>query len=104
MPAQGGKLVTNKDVERYFDTQQIFYTLFWSRTALHYGLWYDNTRSLAEAVGNTNKFILEALNIDVDDRVLDAGCGVGGTSIYIAEVTGATVDGITLSTRQPKNS
>lgn len=80
-------------------TRSKSFTLFWSRTALHYGLWYDNTRSLAEAVGNTNKFILEALHIDADDRVLDAGCGVGGTSIYIAEVTGATVHGITLSTR-----
>ena len=94
------QFVRNEDIERYYDTQQIFYTLFWSRTALHYGLWYENTKSLTEAVLNTNKFIVEALNIGADDRVLDAGCGVGGTSIYVAEATGATVDGITLSTRQ----
>lgn len=33
-------------------------------------------------------------------KVLDAGCGVGGTAIYIAKKTGAKVWGITLSQNQ----
>ena len=93
-------VVTNEDIARYYDTEQVFYTLFWSRTALHYGLWYEDTKSLREAVLNTNKFVIDALDIRAADKVLDAGCGVGGTGIYIAESTGATVEGITLSSRQ----
>ena len=94
--------VSNKDIERYYDKNQIFYTLFWSRTALHYGFWYEDTKSRAEAVRNTNKFVVDALAINSEDTVLDAGCGVGGTSIYVSETTGATVQGITLSNVQLK--
>jgi tocopherol O-methyltransferase len=85
------------DIARYYDTQQIFYTLFWSRTALHYGFWYQDTKSLSQAVLNTNNFVIDTLAINSGDTVLDAGCGVGGTSIHIAETTGARVHGITLS-------
>jgi cyclopropane fatty-acyl-phospholipid synthase-like methyltransferase len=64
---------------------------------LHCGFWYEDTKNLAEAILNTDKFIVDVLAIDSNDTVLDAGCGVGGTSIHIAETTGAKVEGITLS-------
>ncbi|MCA1568603.1 MAG: class I SAM-dependent methyltransferase [Acidobacteria bacterium] len=94
--------ISNKDVARYYNTHQIIYTLFWSRTALHYGFWYEDTNSLAEAVLNTNRFVIDAMAIDFNDIVLDAGCGVGGTSIHVAETTGAKVEGVTLSDVQLK--
>src|SRR5207253_9880139 len=65
--------------------------------ALHCGFWYEDTKNLAEAILNTDKFIVEVLAIDSSDTVLDAGCGVGGTSTFIAETTGANVAGLTLS-------
>jgi tocopherol O-methyltransferase len=89
--------ISNEDIARYYDTNQVFYTLFWSRTALHYGFWYEDTKSLAEAILNTNNFVVNALAIDSNDTILDAGCGVGGTCIHLAETTGARIEGITLS-------
>lgn len=94
--------VSNRDIARYYDKHQIIYTLFWSRNALHYGLWYEDTKNLAEAISNTNRFVADALAIGPADTVLDAGCGVGGTSVHIAETTGAKVEGITLSDVQVK--
>lgn len=94
--------VSNKDIARYFDRHQIIYTLFWSRNALHCGFWYEDTKNLAEAIVNTDKFVREVLAIDSRDTVLDAGCGVGGTCIYVAETTGAKVEGLTLSDVQLK--
>jgi cyclopropane fatty-acyl-phospholipid synthase-like methyltransferase len=94
--------ISSRDIARYYDKHQIIYTLFWSRTALHYGLWYEDTKSLAQAILNTNRLVVDALVIDSQDTVLDAGCGVGGTSIYVAETTGAKVEGITLSEVQVK--
>jgi tocopherol O-methyltransferase len=94
--------ISNKDIAQYYNTTQIFYTLFWSRTALHYGFWYEDTKTLAEAVLNTNRFVVNALDIDSNDTVLDAGCGVGGTSMHVAETTEAIVEGITLSDVQLK--
>jgi cyclopropane fatty-acyl-phospholipid synthase-like methyltransferase len=88
---------THGEIARYYDTHQFYYTHFWSKTALHYGLWYGDTRTLAEAVRNTDILVSNALGIRSDDIVLDAGCGVGGTAIRIACTTGATVYGVTLS-------
>lgn len=90
-------MVSLDAVAEYYDTHQSIYTRWWAKDALHYGFWYANTRTLAEAVVNTNRFVLDTLEINKDDVVLDAGCGVAGTSIFIAKATGARVEGITLS-------
>jgi ubiquinone/menaquinone biosynthesis C-methylase UbiE len=43
---------------------------------------------------------MELGNISASDKVLDAGCGVGGAALFIAEKKQATVTGITLSSKQ----
>ena len=87
-------------ITEYYENNQIMYTLFWSRSALHLGLWDEQTKNLADAVQNTTRVVCRELDISAHDRVLDAGCGVGGSSIYIAKHTGAEVTGITLSEKQ----
>jgi len=39
-------------------------------------------------------------NISSSDKVLDAGCGVGGAAIFITTTVNANVIGITLSKKQ----
>ncbi len=72
--------MTNEEVARYYDYTIPFYRLFWHKgtKALHYGLWDADTKTLQEALINTNKIVAETGNIQSDSKVLDAGCGVGG--------------------------
>ncbi len=90
----------NRNIERYYDLNQFLYSLFWSPEALHYGFWEPDTRRISQAVRNTNRSVCDCLRVGPGDRVLDAGCGVGGVSRYVAERTGARVTGITLSAKQ----
>jgi cyclopropane fatty-acyl-phospholipid synthase-like methyltransferase len=47
-----------------------------------------------------NEIMMEAAGITSNDKVLDAGCGVGGSSIFLASRLGCKITGITLSERQ----
>ena len=93
----GGVGVSAQEIADYYDKHQSVYSRFWSPDALHYGFWFGGTKNLQEATLNTNRFVARALSIRSTDHVLDAGCGVGGSSAYIAETSGARVTGVTLS-------
>ncbi len=99
-----GKTIFNqRDIAEYYNTTQVHYRKMWGldrHFALHYGLWDDDTKSFGEALKNTNEYLLNKAEIKSTNRVLDAGCGVGGSSFYIHDSVGATVDGITLSELQ----
>lgn len=90
-------------VKEHYDRVQPIYNKFWmnkKNLGMHYGFWNENTKNLHQAMLNENKEIAEKLKITREDIILDAGCGVGGTSIWIAENYGAKVIGITLSQKQ----
>lgn len=70
--------ITMEEIEHYWQYNTINYAIFTNKT-MHYGLWYDNTESSEEAHENSNEFVIEKLGINSDDKVLDAGCGVGWT-------------------------
>lgn len=92
-----------EDTKNYYEKTQISYNLLWmnkKNLAMHYGLWDKNTKKLHEALINENKVFANELNIKKEDEVLDAGCGVGGSSIWIAENYKARVTGITVVGKQ----
>lgn len=92
------------DVAEYYNTTQIHYEQWWDLKkglSLHYGIWEKGrTRTFTEALMNTNRVLLETVGIKSTDKVLDAGCGVGGAAWFINKNTGADVTGITLSEKQ----
>ncbi len=69
---------------------------------MHFGFWDKQTPNRQAAILNENQAIVTKGKIKNGQRILDAGCGVGGTAIYIAETTGAQVVGITLDPHQVK--
>jgi len=95
--------IREKDIVAYYDQCERDYKLLWhldDQSALHYGYWKHDTRLLREALRNMNDLVLEHLAVHEGNRILDAGCGVGGTSLYTALKYKAEVFGITLSQNQ----
>lgn len=68
--------------------------------AIHYGYWDEKVKTFPQSLLRMNEVMMDMAAIQANDNVLDAGCGVGGSSIYIARKTGCHVTGITLSERQ----
>lgn len=95
----------NEKIKKYYNKSQLFYDWFWmnkKNLGMHYGFWERGTKSLHEAILNENKTVAEELNLKKSDIVLDAGCGVGGTAIWLAENYGVRVTGINISKEQIK--
>ena len=70
--------------------------------SLHYGIWDETVKNFSESLVNTNRIMMETAEISSADKVLDAGCGVGGAAFYINKMKNAEVTGISLSDRQIK--
>jgi len=86
----------------YYDHCQVDYSLVWQLDevmCMHYGYWDENTPHHRSALQMMNKQVAAAAGIRPGHHVLDAGCGVGGPSIYLASI-GCQVEGITLSAKQ----
>lgn len=67
---------------------------------IHYGFWDKNTHSHIESLNNMNRVLAEKLRIEPGDKILDAGCGVGASSIWLAKNYDVEVVGITISELQ----
>lgn len=87
----------------HYDACYWDYLFAWSgrnNLALHYGYWDENTRSHSESLLNKNKKLYQVVGIKPDDYVLDAGCGIGGSSIWMAKNHANHLKAITISAKQ----
>ena len=87
----------------YYDETWLVYRVLWlnpDNLAVHFGYTDANTRSHTDALKNMNRVLADRVQIKPGARVLDAGCGVGGSSLWLAKERGADVVGITLAARQ----
>jgi tocopherol O-methyltransferase len=87
------------NIRAYYDQTWLDYRMFWmnpDNRAIHFGYWDKETRTHAQSLIQMNIELAKRADLQPHDRVLDAGCGVGGTSMWIAEEYRAHVVGITL--------
>ena len=72
------------------------------RQHIHHGLWKAGNEHLSKEAAQEElvRELLAHAKLPAAPRVLDVGCGVGGTSIYLAKHAGARVTGVTISTAQ----
>ncbi|MFM7022272.1 MAG: SAM-dependent methyltransferase [Flavobacteriales bacterium] len=92
-----------KDTAEYYNTTQVHYEQWWNlgdTLSLHYGIWDKDTKSFADSLKNTNRVLMENARIEDGDRVLDAGCGVGGAIFFMLSQKKIQATGITLSEKQ----
>jgi ubiquinone/menaquinone biosynthesis C-methylase UbiE len=99
-----GALARHKiDVADYYRNTWVDYFAVWTtrdNLALHFGLQEGVCLPHAASLANTNKVLAGLADIKPGDRVLDAGCGLGGSSFWLASNRGAIVAGVALGSDQ----
>jgi tocopherol O-methyltransferase len=88
-------------VAAHYDTLDEHYRALWGEH-VHHGLWeHDAPRAPVEAATrHLSERLIALAGIRPGDRVVDVGCGYGGTSRLLAREHGAAVTGLTLSAAQ----
>lgn len=89
---------SKQDIIQYYLANETAYRM-WGPN-MHYGYWEPGVRTQRQASLRFNEEVAHTAGISPDDHVLDAGCGVGGCSIYLAQAFGCRVTGITITPRQ----
>jgi tocopherol O-methyltransferase len=93
----------HKKIVEYYNSTEHAYRDSWdldNSLAIHYGYWDEQVSSFPASLVRMNEVMAEQAGILPGEKVLDAGCGVGGSTIFLAATRGASVTGITLSAKQ----
>ena len=89
------------NVAHHYDLDGRLYSLFLDADKQYSCAYFETPdATLDDAQLAKKRHLAAKLLIDRGDRVLDIGSGWGGLGLYLAEMTGADVTGITLSTEQ----
>jgi cyclopropane fatty-acyl-phospholipid synthase-like methyltransferase len=86
------------DVIRYYDETRFDYKVAWlneDNQAVHFGFYDRNHRTHEQALLNTNQIMAALGKVEPGEHVLDAGCGNGGSSLWLAAQKSVRVTGIT---------
>ena len=67
---------------------------------IHHGYFLEPTDTKEKAQIQLIELLLERAKLPAGSAVLDVGCGIGGTSRYLAKEHGCHVTGVTISGRQ----
>ncbi|KAI8956027.1 tocopherol O-methyltransferase [Xylaria longipes] len=86
-------------IKRHYDIASAHYYSLWGQH-IHHGYFKSPTETKEEAQVNLIKYLLEISDLPQGARVLDVGCGIGGTSRFLAQEHACSVTGITISGRQ----
>jgi SAM-dependent methyltransferase len=92
-----------RQVVEYFSQTHDDYCRLWGadrHLGLHCGFADAKHRRHDDAVLNMNRVLATAAGVGPADRVLDAGCGIGGSAIWLAATVGCRVTGVNLCAPQ----
>ncbi len=88
---------------RYYGACDVDYRAFWSDKrahAIHFGYFDAGVADHRHSLLRMNEVVADHCGIGPGDRVVDAGCGFGGTAFWLVENRGCTVAGINIVAAQ----
>jgi cyclopropane-fatty-acyl-phospholipid synthase len=92
---------SRRNVAHHYDLDGRLYSLFLDADRQYSCAYFETPDvSLDDAQLAKKRHIAAKLKLEPGKRVLDIGCGWGGLGLYLAELTGAEVRGVTLSQEQ----
>jgi tocopherol O-methyltransferase len=83
-------------IREHYDVVSPYYQSLWGEH-IHHGYWIHGDESKEQAQVQLIEHLAQVAGIQPGRTILDAGCGFGGTAIYLAKKFGAKVTGITIS-------
>ncbi|MFC1648569.1 SAM-dependent methyltransferase [Nanoarchaeota archaeon] len=87
---------TKQKIVNHYDKVSPYYQKHWG-DHIHHGYYITNKESNKQATENLMTLLIDKCNLKKHSKILDIGCGVGGTSIYLANNYNCDVTGITIS-------
>ncbi len=95
--------VIQRNIIEYYKNLTFSYQMYSAGTNnIHYGYWENGhqegvrRKDHRDALERMNAVMAKAARITTEDTVLDAGCGMGGSAVWMAKTFGCSVTGITI--------
>lgn len=86
-------------IRHHYDVASDYYYSLWGEH-IHHGYFINPSDTKEVAQTRLISLLLEKSALSAGSTVLDVGCGIGGTSRYLAREKGCKVMGVTISGRQ----
>ncbi|MER3434098.1 MAG: SAM-dependent methyltransferase [Leptolyngbya sp. ERB_1_1] len=89
----------SEQIQQFYDSSSRLWEQTWGEHMHHgyYGVDGKTRKDRRQAQIDLIEEMLSWANVTEAQQILDVGCGIGGSSLYLAEKFGATATGITLS-------
>jgi len=91
-----GRVNDKEKIVEHYDFASPYYQSLWGEH-IHHGYWIRGDESKETAQIQMIEHLAQLAGMKAGMRVLDIGCGFGGTSVYLAQKYGAHATGITIS-------
>lgn len=93
----------SNEIIRYYDSNTSRFLRFGhgsSSKAIHRAVWAEGVKNRQQAMNFINSLIVDAVRSSGAKNLLDIGCGVGGSMLYIGGQIPVRLSGVTISPQQ----
>lgn len=93
----------HQSIINYYEKAEISYRDVWDldhSMAFHCGFWGKGISSIRAALLHQNDVMAQWINLKPQDKLLDAGCGIGGSAIYLSKNYHCQTTGISIVPHQ----
>src|SRR5215469_13732559 len=93
------RAVTAREIRSYYTSTLADYKTFWMNSenlSMHFGHGKAPCTSHSVSLIKANEVLADLAQVGEGDRILDAGCGLGGSSMWLAKERRAYITGVAL--------